>query len=635
MLLPWLLVMACPLDATPARLQAPSPRPPVPAELQARIQRAIDRGVDGLLRRQELDGSWRDHQPRFLTGMTALAVYTLRHCGLPADHPSIRRALAWLETMPAEDTYSQACQVLALASLQDPRAKERIRDLAAAILDGQQLGGWSYPVGDPDLSNTQYAALGLWTAARAGVRIPAKVWVDLGRFTLRSQERVRERAVTGRLAPAGFRYRPDTPPTGSMTVAGVTILAICDRMLGGREQAFAAGRDRGLAWLAAHWSVRDNPIPSQGRPAPDLPPDGRLFYYLYGLERVAALLELQEIGGHNWYAAGAEVLLPEQEEDGLWPGRQSETCFALLFLARATGRAVTGEAAVQRSSRSWGRDDPGADVSLRAAGEGTVTLWIGAIGARARQALEWEGEEGQGLRIEKVEYLEIPPPPESGPPVLLARVDGDPARPHGRERFAVRHVFPRPGRHRVFAVITGLLPGAEAGEELSRFLLQSGMVEIPVAYAQGPELLGYARDPGRNRLAGVAVTASASSEWNPSWPAAAAADNLQGTAWYCAPDDPAPWLRLDLPRRGVRARRLLLSVARSTYAGWTGRPAVVEVLLNGAREGEVLELDPDPWRKTVLELPRTKAIRRIEVHIRQREGGQVAGFAEVELQGGR
>ena len=85
------------------------------------------------------------------------------------------------------------------------------------------------------------------------------------------------------------------------------------------------------------------------------------YYYLYGLERVGAMLGWKHIAKHDWYREGAEVLLGDQLEDGRWPppgdGATAEhedqilqTCFALLFLKRATvppaqpvGPAVTGD----------------------------------------------------------------------------------------------------------------------------------------------------------------------------------------------------------------------------------------------------------------------------------------------------
>ncbi len=62
-------------------------------------------------------------------------------------------------------------------------------------------------------------------------------------------------------------------------------------------------------------------------------------YYLYALERACGLSGTEKLGAHAWYAEGAKVLLDRQGELGQWgKGGASiaETCFAILFLRRAT-----------------------------------------------------------------------------------------------------------------------------------------------------------------------------------------------------------------------------------------------------------------------------------------------------------
>ena len=79
------------------------------------------------------------------------------------------------------------------------------------------------------------------------------------------------------------------------------------------------------------------------------PGAGFYYYYLYALERVGALTQRKWIGRHDWYREGAEELFRRQSQDGSWTsgGPESaevDTCFALLFLKRATLRgSVTGD----------------------------------------------------------------------------------------------------------------------------------------------------------------------------------------------------------------------------------------------------------------------------------------------------
>jgi hypothetical protein len=60
-------------------------------------------------------------------------------------------------------------------------------------------------------------------------------------------------------------------------------------------------------------------------------------YYLWSLERVGVAYDLRTIGGKDWYAWGAPLIVAHQQDDGSWsdlyPG-VPDTCFALLFLRR-------------------------------------------------------------------------------------------------------------------------------------------------------------------------------------------------------------------------------------------------------------------------------------------------------------
>ncbi|MCI0459978.1 MAG: hypothetical protein L0Z62_23755 [Gemmataceae bacterium] len=82
-------------------------------------------------------------------------------------------------------------------------------------------------------------------------------------------------------------------------------------------------------------------------------------YYLWSVERVAVVYDLDTIGGKDWYAWGAEILLSKQREDGSWsdafPGAV-DTCFALLFLKRVN----VAQDLTQKLIALGGAKDPGA-----------------------------------------------------------------------------------------------------------------------------------------------------------------------------------------------------------------------------------------------------------------------------------
>jgi hypothetical protein len=132
-----------------------------------------------------------------------------------------------------------------------------------------------------------------------------------------------------------------------MTTAGIGALMIAAECLGdglgngaGNGLSRTQRKDlddactRALAWLAANWSVDENPHKGKSW----------LYYFLYGLERVGALMQREYIGEHPWYVEGARFLTDAQRDDGSWSqdSEQADTCFALLFLKRATPPSVTG-----------------------------------------------------------------------------------------------------------------------------------------------------------------------------------------------------------------------------------------------------------------------------------------------------
>jgi hypothetical protein len=197
--------------------------------------------------------------------------------------------------------------------------------------------------------------------------VPLKVWREALDYLVENQERYGRpvlyvgNEVRGRYRfqwkePAlvrGFAYIPGEKgrqPTGSMTTAGLAGLIICQSELWSSRRFDAELRlttRRGIrdamAWLQEHYDVRSNPVQA-AEPEPGAaagPPFQRSMrwyrYYMYGLERAGILGRFRFLGPHDWYLDGAEALMTDQQPDGGW-GETTETCFALLFLKRATSR---------------------------------------------------------------------------------------------------------------------------------------------------------------------------------------------------------------------------------------------------------------------------------------------------------
>ena len=376
-------------DAEPAR---PSARSQVSPQLQEKINESIKLGLDYLMDKQSLDGSWSGHQSSYNSGMTALAVYTMLKSGLTEGHPSVKRGLEFLRTHPPRKVYECACQILALVTLNKPEHKDWIAELTAQLGDWKADGGYGYPGGVSDISNTQYGALGLWAAMRYGISIPKSLFEELAEDALLFQQTVTRSSNGG----AGFNYRPGAGGyTGSRTSAGLTILSVAREALGddGMTRDWSRALDQGITWLGANFSGSSNPHGGKSH----------LNYYLYGVERVAALNGLVHIGGADWYRDGATFLVGSQAADGHWQEGgdvQSNTCFALLFLNRATSPS-SGKGS--RGQATYGHDDPKGIVSLRASGDAPLTMWVSSFGDAVSTELTWPNE--RQPRITEVLYV--------------------------------------------------------------------------------------------------------------------------------------------------------------------------------------------------------------------------------------
>jgi hypothetical protein len=226
-------------------------------------------------------------------------------------------------------------------------------------------------IGRDDNSNTQFAVLALWIGRRYGFPVEEAL------------KRVDARFRTTQHGDGGWTYLPlhNEPgarhldqSTATMTAAGLLALAVAHgveaEMKDGKGRPDPA-KDRNLkAGLVALGTAIGHPVGKKGGPV-QLIGGGRAYYFLWSLERVAVALDLETIGGKNWYEWGAEVLLANQRPDGTWQAEYAQggvdTCFALLFLRRANfARDLT--------SHFRGKlQDPGKAV-LRAGGVGGDAL---------------------------------------------------------------------------------------------------------------------------------------------------------------------------------------------------------------------------------------------------------------------
>jgi len=627
----------------------PPPPPQAPARRtvgQQEVNAAIDRGVRWLLGSQDEDGSWFEPRP----GRTALALYALLKSGVDPEHPVVRRALGFLAAHDPQQTYDAAILSMVLASLDDPEYFEWLDVLAERIASWQlKTGDWAYPAGDGDLSNTQYAALGLWAAGKSGVKVPAKPWEEL--FGALQKYVTREGAF-------GYK-RGDHDATPSMTAAGVGSLALCawglqhaDALAPRVARQIERANERGLEWLGAHF---DEALSTTLGFWP--------YYRLYGIERVGALAKVGQLGGRDWYQEGAAALVAEQREDGSWSprndpmpgapqGRRGDgsvdvnTAFALLFLRRATSlTALDGPTVTEASSpnsdaprrasatdqrRFFGTRSSDEDLQVRATGRDPLTIWITGWGPILRQRMEWPGQQGRGPHVSLLEYL------LDGQ--VVASLPSDPAKPIDIERFEHRLQVPRSGSFEVRARATVIPPPQQGSKEPGAAeVIESKPFQVEVAGVVPQWLRDQAGDRALNLLPAAEPKVRASSalrEDGRDYAPELAVDNRTLTAWLARPEDALPTLEIELGRPTV-VNTILISAPRTVpyVEGHYARPMEVEVLING-KDSHVVRMPKEERQKARIELSEPVRVLSIKVKITWRGLGQVenTGLAEVELQ---
>ena len=355
------------------------------APAAADVQKAVDAGKAWLERRFKdgvEDGSWQSP--------AELVLLTLAHAGGSASEPVFAKSLKAVEKMEPRFTYRTALLAMALAEVNPRLYREKIAHCAQWLVDTQLAGGeWGYPGGaeerthagvkvaappqperDPkaeakprekivivregmtsetvlkgDFSNTQFAILGLRACRESGVEPPAATWKAALEYLKKWQ---REDGGWGYVMSG----QQDDASYASLTAAGVCSAAICLHALGAKDPKSDPLVRRGLAWLGK------NPDPSKNAGIEEsavLGPSPWQSYHLYSVERAGRVLGISELGGRSWYDAGAKWLLSAQKEDGHWEDdalrgdshpsymTTADTCFAILFLTRATRPLTSGK----------------------------------------------------------------------------------------------------------------------------------------------------------------------------------------------------------------------------------------------------------------------------------------------------
>lgn len=338
---------------------------------QVRIQRAIDRAKSYLLAQNKANAE------------ASLASYSMIKAGLDKNHPDVQATvkLVMAKFRPTgyvsggHHNYEAGVDAMLLESVDPEAYRPQLEAIAQYLIARQRpYGGWYYPMEGGgvtdfgDTSITQYAILGLWAASRAGVEVPVETW-----------ERAAKWLTVTQRANGGFGYHPMGPSAAggsfdtsvTMTAAGTGSLLVVRYILF-RDAEFDEGlRPTPLAQVPTRrFGVLERLVDEKDKPKPKARTNTDLSstsldkaikegvkwsadhfgepatynnYYWYGVERMAALLDTDKIGKHDWYNEGADQLILKQSNDGSWAdsgGPLAATSLSILFLTKATATTV-------------------------------------------------------------------------------------------------------------------------------------------------------------------------------------------------------------------------------------------------------------------------------------------------------
>lgn len=228
-----------------------------------------------------------------------------------------------------------------------------------------------------DASNAQYALLGMWQLADAGLEVPTMYWKIADRYWRLAQR-----------ADGGWAYDPQGQQRRStMTLAGVASLYVTQEFLDTELRTVPkpdSSLERGLAWLNTHFDLTD---PTYG---------GNNLYFLYGAERIGLAGGLKFFGTNNWFQDGAAYLMKKQNPDGSWWGgfvggdQVVGTSYGLMFLARGRNPVMFNKLQYEGPWNARPRDDA------------NITHWMSK---RYERPMNWQVV---NLQVDASEWTDAP-----------------------------------------------------------------------------------------------------------------------------------------------------------------------------------------------------------------------------------
>ncbi len=298
------------------------------------IRRAVFRGLDFLINKENTNGSFPDGHGRS-TGISSLVGMALLSTGItPVGQGKYSEAINRRIDYALKNTddkgiiscgehgngpmYAHNISTLFLSEVSGMVDKERQRKIddvlpkaLRVILDAQAVkknerhqGGWRYHPGsdDSDMSCSGWALMALRSARLNGARVPSQAIEAAVAYVLRHQSK----------KEGQFGYMDDRQHRDSLTGAGLLCLELCGRH--GTPETIAAGE-----WILTNYSR--------------LP---KAEHELYGNYYNAQ--GMFQLGGKYWktYAEWMyQTYLPGQEEDGSWKGERFGPIYSTTMMILA------------------------------------------------------------------------------------------------------------------------------------------------------------------------------------------------------------------------------------------------------------------------------------------------------------
>lgn len=297
-------------------------------ELTREASKAIDRGLQYLLKIQRKDGSWDKDDGHVQVASTSLALMAFMVKGeFPGEGPNgeaLDRAKDWLlekaESAPdgylGKSMYEHGIATLALTEMwgmtagdkDDLKIEKAIEAAVKVILRSQNVGGgWRYqpsPTAGQDTSVTMTVFVALASARQAGILVPDKAIARVVRYLEGAQ------TSTG-----AFSYSPNgLTSTPACSAGGLYVAQLC----GQRDSQMVKAAKQYLTNQPDSIFLKTN------------------YYYYTHYYAIQAMVQSGDKEYTTWYPKIRDALISKQEEGGGWArgagGSAVSSSMAILIL---------------------------------------------------------------------------------------------------------------------------------------------------------------------------------------------------------------------------------------------------------------------------------------------------------------